>query len=286
MSFDDFRRQAWRDHNDDAAGVAKRWPEGMSLVETEAQIAPFVALIAHVMGEHLARWDEGVDALQDLRGLRAYAQDGESEKAIARSIAWLKLGGGDERALDALSLSDQVYALCFLASAMNWQAQTERAEKHFRAALEKARPGFAKGDGANRALALAGNNIAFGLEQKPDRSPYQTELMVLAAETGLKYWEAPEDILMGEYRLAMSYTQAGRLDDALAHAKAHNKDAENAGPLEQFYGCQVRATVEHARKDAAELEKAQGRARKVFQELSNHEKAQNRDALEKLLALN
>ena len=285
MGFDDFRRQAWRDHNTDAAGVAERWPAGMILIEKEAEIGPFVSLIAHVMGEHLARWNEGVTALKNLRTLKAYSMEGESERAIARSIAWLGLGSGDDQAIDHISSSDQVYALGYLASAMNWQGHRERAEKYFRLALDRAQPGLARGDVANRALAVAGNNIAFGLEDKLDRTPRETELMVLAAETGLKHWEAPADILMGEYRLAMSYLKAGRLDDALKHVRAHDRGAENSSPLEQFYGCQVRALVEHARKDSAGLAMTLARAQNVFEQLSDADKAECKGTLDKLLGL-
>jgi hypothetical protein len=70
---------------------------------------------------------------------------------------------------------------------------------------------------AQRALAAAGNNLAAGLEEKPDRDAAGTAGMVAAAQAGVECWRRAGTWLeheRAEYRLARSLLAAGQAADA------------------------------------------------------------------------
>ena len=78
MSYADFIATAWNDHADDAGAVAARLAEAQARPPTAADIVPFARLVTHVYGEHLARWQAGVDLLVSLRALPAWDDGAEA----------------------------------------------------------------------------------------------------------------------------------------------------------------------------------------------------------------
>ena len=61
MDFDRFIDQAWTEHATDPAAVAARLQgEGLLQLTDAARIPPFAHLAHHVFGEHLGRWQDGV----------------------------------------------------------------------------------------------------------------------------------------------------------------------------------------------------------------------------------
>ena len=60
MNYQDFLNHAWNDHANRPDDVAARLPVGIDLVTAEKQVGPMAQLVAHVMGEHLGRWSDGI----------------------------------------------------------------------------------------------------------------------------------------------------------------------------------------------------------------------------------
>jgi tetratricopeptide (TPR) repeat protein len=286
MTFSDFLNQAWSDHASNAEAVADRLNDAVTLLERNDQIPLLANLATHVLGEHLGRWDEGVSFLQRLHEHKCFEQ-GESEKALSRSIAALRLSSGNEAVVDSFSFSDQIRILAVAAAALSAQKQADRAQKYFRQALEKAQLGIPKDDPANRSLAVTGNNLACALEETAERSAAEMQMMILAAETGRKYWEIAgtwKEVLWAEYRLAMTYLKANDLRKAMEHAQTAIEIAnENkAGPLELFFNYEALALVEKARGNPIGFAKSVDHAREFFNQLSAEDQKWCEDILLKL----
>ena len=147
---------------------------------------------------------------------------------------------------------------------------------------------LAEADPAHRALAVAGNNIACALEEKPGRSAAERELMILAATTGRIYWQRAGTWLeteRAEYRLAMSWLQAGDAAQARKHALACRSLVQaNAGPaLESFFASEALARAEHATGNSAALAAAVQEAGISFATLDENDRSFCQPTLDELL---
>ncbi len=219
MKFDTFLNQAWDKHGSDLEEVLHTLPRALDLVETNDQIPALARLVTHVYGDHLGQWDEGTIFLKRLKTLPGFIDGTESEKAIERSLAVLELAGGNEKVLSKFSDSETTRIVAMAAAAL-CEREVIRASLLYRRALEGAEQ-LLPTDPANRAIAVTSNNLACSLEEKATRNVGETELMVLAAQTARKYWEiagGPTEICFAEYRLAMTFTKAGRPEEAAMHA--------------------------------------------------------------------
>lgn len=219
MNFENFLNQAWSDHATKTEEVAARFPQGIDMIEKDAEIPQLARLITHVMGEHLGKWAEGVNLLGKLDVLPC--RQAESAKALNRFKLSLRIAEGSVSSADRQSTSDQIQSLAIAASALVGQNQTERGTQLFIHALDLAKSGIDKEDPANRALAVAGNNLACALEEKSNLTAAEKDLMVLAAKTGRTYWEIAGgwyEVMFAEYRLAKTYLQAQELEKAHEHA--------------------------------------------------------------------
>jgi len=291
MDFDSFLNQAWDEHAVHAAAVAARLAEqGPGLVTEEAQIAPLANLVHHVYGEHLGRWHEGGALLRLLVAHPACSPGGAASAALARFQASLALceGSGDERA--TMSASDRV-RVAALAAANLAERDTRRASVLFGEALAEAdRAGLDATDPTNRALAVTGNNLACALEEKAVRSPPERALMIAAAQAGLKYWALAGGWLeteRAEYRLAMTWLQAGDPELARHHAQQCLAIVQEHGApaLERFFGHEALALAEAADGNAAGRAAAVAQAREAFAALDEGDRGWCQPTLDKLLAL-
>ncbi len=287
MTFDEFLNQAWNDHATQSEQVASRLSDATSLIEKNDQIPPMAHLITHVLGEHLGFWDKGIHLLQQLKAIPAFESASESNKAIARSIASLELAGGKRQSVDDLSVSDQIRVLAVAASALSEQKNPEMAQKLFGEALDKGQLGIEKADPANRALAVTGNNLACALEEKTTRTKSETDLMILAAQTGRKYWEIAGswlEVERAEYRLSQTYLKANDFARALEHAQTCLEVAQenNAPPLELFFGYEALALVEKARSNSIGFSKAVEQVKTNFEKLNSEDKSWCESSLIKL----
>ncbi|MBP6764055.1 MAG: hypothetical protein KA141_03615 [Rubrivivax sp.] len=290
MDFDTFMDQAWTDHANDAAAVATRLDaQALALVTEMPQTLRLAHLAHHVMGEHLARWHDGLRFLQQLAALPLLGQDQHSgtSGALRRYQASLRLAGGlaDERgaftpsesiritAMAAASLGchDAARASTLLADAL---AQTEAAE-------------LPDADPAHRVLAISGNSIAGTLEEKPGRSTDETALMLRAAQVARQFWARAGTWLeteRAEYRLAMSWCQAADWAQARQHAQ-HCLEivlANGSVPLEVFFGWEALGTVERAAGNATGHSHALAQARAAYATLEDSDKGWCQASLDKL----
>lgn len=137
MNFDAYLNQAWNEHASQSEKLAVEFSQGAALVETNEQLAQLVALVAHVMGEHLGRWSDGVAFLTGLKTHPSFIASSETEKAILRSVATLQIGSGQTHDCKSLSHSDQIRIFAMAASAL-CSHDSDRAQDLLRKALDLA----------------------------------------------------------------------------------------------------------------------------------------------------
>lgn len=259
----DFVGQGWRDHAQDAEGVMARFEEGIALVREGGDLPGLAGLIAHVAGEHLGRWPEGLALLERLA---AHEACGESEaQAIARSRAVLLFCKGDLGGYESAwraghsgehpERSTQARVLAVAACALAGQGRLPEALATFNDVIamvdSTSHPEVAPSDPVNRAIAISANNLACELEEKADRSPEEDALLELAAKTARRFWEVAgtwNNVQVAEYRLCMTYLALGRAEDALQHAQTALEicQANQAGPTDLLFAQEAIARANHA----------------------------------------
>ena len=287
MEFNTAMSQAWKDHADDAPGVALRLPSLLPLAADEAQLERLAALIHHVHGTHLGQWQAGAAALAPLRSASAYRDDGSSGQALRRALASLALSAGTPPA--SLSPSDQVRVHAMAADNLG-ERDPARAAQLFETALALAqRSGLPDADPMHRAIAVAGNALACTFEAKPDRSADERALMLLAAQAARHHWERAGtwlEVERAEYRLAMSWLQAGDLVQARQHAQTCLEvvDANNGAALERLFGWEALGRVERAAGNAVGHAHALAKARAAFAQLAADDQAWCAKSVEQLAA--
>lgn len=290
MDFDAFLEQAWAEHAGDAAGVAARLAaDGPRIVGTEAQIAALANLVHHVYGEHLGRWADGRALLQRLGALPACSAGETVRAALARFQASLSLceGSADER--PAMTASDRIRVTA-LAAANLVERDTARAGALFAAALSAAEgSGLDAADPVYRALAVTANNLACTLEEKAGRTPAERELMIAAATTARRCWALAGTWLeteRAEYRLAMSWLQAGDAARARQHAvQCMDIVQAQGGPaLERFFASEALALSARAEGDTDGHAAALAQAREAFAALDEGDRGWCRPTLDRLQA--
>jgi hypothetical protein len=289
MNFETYINQAWNDHANQSEKVAQEFTNAFPLVETNDQIVQLTGLITHVMGEHLWQWENGISLLESLKDHSKYSPVSESERSILRSLAVLKIGGAQPVDLRSFSLSDQIRVMAAAASALSGRG-ADRAKSLLQRALDLANSGLDKEDPANRALAITGNNLACALEEKSDRSLMESELMILAAQTGRLYWEVAGtwlEVSRAEYRLAMTYVKAGDFTKAFRHAQTCVElcQENKAGDLDMFFGYEALAVVERAKGNQIGFQKAVAQAKHYFEKLPAEDKSWCEASLKKILAM-
>lgn len=276
MDFNTAMSQAWNDHADDASGVALRLPDLLPLVGDESQLERLVALTHHVHGTHLGEWQAGAAALAPLRALSAYRDEGRSGQAMRRALASLALCEGTPP--DALSPSDHVRVHAMAAENLG-ERDPARAMRLFQTTLDLAqRSGLPDSDPMHRAIAVTANGLACTLEAKTDRSADERALMILAAQATRHHWERAGtwlEVERAEYRLAMSWLQAGDLAQARRHAQAclDIVAANDGAALERLFGWEALGSVERAAGNAVGHAHALTMAREAFTQLSADDQA-------------
>ncbi len=263
--FDAFLEQAWADHGDRPEEVARRLEGGYALIEDPAQIAPFARILAHVDGEHLARWEEGAARLERLRTHAQWRDDGDAAVLVRRLVAALRLCGG-EATVRGLAATDLAHAHAVAASALAAQKRTADAIVHYRAARAAAAAGIADGEPALRALAVTSNNLAATLEESASRSAGETRAMLDAAHASREFWATAGGWLeaeRAEFMLAQCHLAAGDAAAALRHAEACAAICERheADPFERFFAQAAIALAHRARGDATRFASARAAAR-------------------------
>lgn len=284
MTFDEFLNQAWNDHGKNPQEVAQRLFSGQTLIERNEQIPLLAHLTAHVLGEHLAQWEQGLQSLAALKTNPHFVPNTESEWSIQRLMASLQLSSGHLSSLNGFSTSDQIRILTVSSSALCEQKEIAKAIEYFNKALSLA-SSLGKKDPANRALAVAGNNLAATLEEKEHLNDNEKKLMLLAAQTGRTYWEIAGTWLQverAEYRFAMSCLKACDFASALQHANLCLQIcSENSAPaLEFFFGYEALAKIEKASGRLDLVKNALEKMLFYYDQLSEQDKSWTEKTLE------
>ena len=274
MDFDSFIDQAWTDHATDASAVATRLQaEGLPLLTAAGQIPRFAHLAAHVHGDHLGRWQDGVQFQRQLDALPFCPAEGDTPAALRRYIASLSLAAGTHDERPALVGSDRIRVTAMTAEAL---ADVETA-------------GLPDDGPHARALAITGNNLAATLEELPERSAAQRALMILAAQTARRFWAIAGTWLeteRAEHRLAMTWLQAGDLAQARRHAQQCLAivAANDGAALERFFGWEALGRIERAVGDPAAQAQALAQAEVAFAALDDGDRAWCQASLDALKA--
>lgn len=288
MTFSEFLSKGWSDHGDHPEQLADRLEEGLSLCGSSDDVIALVNLTTHLYAEHLRKFTEGERKLREF-GKSDFVVGSPAEFAIARSIMAFRLcDGGIDPEHDRLGLTpgDLARALATAASALATR-DAVRSEKYLRLAIETAAPlELGKTDGLARGLAIAGNNIAANMEEVTAPSSQQITLMLLAAETGRKYWEIAGtwmEVERAEYRFAKSCLKAGKLEEARAHAALCLAVCEQneAPPLEIFFAYECMASIEKAAASNA-FQSALQMAKEWFEKITPENQSWARKSLDGL----
>jgi hypothetical protein len=258
MNLDTLIETSWADHAAAPADVANRLQlQSPALLATAspAQLSQLANLAHHVWGEHLGHWASGLQFLQQLGAHTVCVADAEATAAVQRCIASLSLAAGDERACDALGVSDHIRATAMAAASLSTHntpralALSQAALTAFGAAL--AASSLANTDPCTRALAVTHNNLASALEEQTTLSDDERALMLHAALTARRFWGLAGGWLeaeRAEYRLAKCHLKAGSAAQALVHAQ-HCFDtvaANGSVALETFFACEALLLAQRA----------------------------------------
>ena len=247
MSISEHLNQGWNQHATDPEGVLARFDEGLALAQSGADLAGLSRLTAHVAGEHLGRFDDGLALLERIRQHPAFEADTADGRAVARNLAALAMVGGDAVAASRWAQaagsdtpdSDAARLRAEAAAMLIGRDRLEEGARLYEEALALLGPAPTREDPATRALAVTSNNLALGLEQRPDRDEAASALMVLAAREARRLWELAGTWLhveRAEYRLSRSLCAAGQTEEARAHAMAClDLCQDNAAPPEELY---------------------------------------------------
>lgn len=288
--FDTWLARAWDDHASNPEGVLARLrAEAASLINTEGRKPALLQLAHHVCGEHLGRWQEGIEVLQRLSALPAGQAAAASDPAAQRCIASLALAGGLSDLRADLSASDQVRVTAMAATSLA-PHKSPRASALLQEALAMFdAAGLPSDDPCVRALAVSGNNLAATLEEKPQRSEDEVALMILAAQSARRFWALAGgwlEVERAEYRLSHSCRVAGDAAGARHHALACLEmiAANGQVPLERFFGLEALCLAEHAAGDHAARARAAAQMHGCFQQLAAGDQAWCRATLDKLPA--
>jgi hypothetical protein len=290
MDFNTFLEKAWSDHATDSPGVAERLnAQALAFVTDGAHLLPMAHLAHHVWGEHLGRWHEGLQFLNQLAALPLCSADGVAAQAVRRYQASLRLAGGLADEHSEFTTSDSIRVTAMAAANLAC-LDAPRATALLGDALALAdAAALPDKDPAHRALAIAGNGIAGTLEEKAGRSAAERSLMIQAAQTARRYWARAGTWLeteRAEYRLAMTWVQAGDLVQARQHAQNCLEIVHANGnlPLEVFFGWEALGTVERAAGNATGHAQALAQAHAAFTRLEEGDRGWCQASLDKLQA--
>lgn len=283
MTFEEYLNDAWSRHGSESSELLAQFKNQFSLINSTDEINQMGHLIAHVSGEHMGEWGKGIQLLNDLR---------EHPKAVDKSginrfIAALALGDDKNFSVEEFSDSDKVRIYAMTASALAAQNDLARAGLYLEKAEKLCHSSLDKKDPAHRNLAIAGNNLASALEEKPKLSHDEIKLMIHAAFVGRKFWEIAGtwlEIERAEYRLAKSFLKADILDKAYDHAERCLEIISYHGnePLEVFFGMEVLGQVEAARKNALGREEAVRVMKDAFNMISPEDQKWCKETLDKM----
>ena len=237
-NFDTFLEQAWADHGDRPEEVAARLEQGYVLIENPTQIAPLARILAHVDGEHLARWKEGVARLERLRTHPQWRDEGDARCIVRRLVAALDsaagaTGPGSPSPPTRARARRRGLGACRAGLMAGGVPPISLRAQPRRHGLPTAIPRFARSP-SRRTISRRHSR------KSPSRKTDLTAVMLEAAQAAREYWARAGGWLeteRAEYMLAKCHLAAGDAKGALAHAEQCSAICEQNGAdaLEHFF---------------------------------------------------
>lgn len=252
MAFDKYLNEAWSAHADNATAVADGFAQGYDLITEPAHITQFANLVVHVYGEHLAKFQNGRIAIDQLKAHPLLTT--EIAHDLARFEATLCVAESHEHQIDNFSVSEQIRILSAAMSTNAGLGKTDIAVELF-GRISRLSADLPTGDPANRSIAVAANTVACTLEEKSEHSDTEKKLMLDAAHCSRKFWAIAGtwlQIQRAEYRLAKSYLKNSDILNSIKHANLCLTlcQENSAAPLDMFYAYEAIASVEKKMKQS------------------------------------
>lgn len=293
MTFQDYITESWKIHGKETETVYNSLSTASEKMTTNEDIVPLARLITHICGDHfLHLWQNGVELLMQLKSHPFYKPGTDSEAAINRSIAILKLSAGQNTDTASFSVSDQTRIYAQAAGILIEHKNFELGQMYFQKSVQLATglDQSNKSEPAFRAIGITTNNVTCILEEKLDRTESEKNFMIQTSLANLKYWTLSggnDDINMAEYRLANTFIQAGQIETALEYAKkCYFGGLENKlTSYFEFYGLEMMILCHSRLKNSAEVKKYQQLFAIVYTKLSNDEKKSTEKTYIKIMEL-
>ncbi len=291
-AFDQFLNRAWAGHAIDPEGWALRLRVDTPPPQSSTQLGALIRFTAHVLAEHLGRFD---DARWRLSALMNHPQaDAGVQTSLRVAAASLSLAEHGSAAIAVFRVDDQVRALAQAAAIAVGQRQLARALM----LLARARATLQTGKGADaamfRPLAVACNNIAWELHDRgAQRTAEDTAAMLDIAAASRQHWAQAGtwlEVGRAEHCLALTHLAAGQIDAAAAHARACLRGCEDnhAPAVEFFFAHEAGARVVHAQQKVASVQVQVLHAQAAFDKLGADDQAAcsaTMDSLRQLAAM-
>src|SRR6478735_9411560 len=131
----------WNDHADRPAEVAERLAAGVGTIGSADDALAFARLAAHVYGEHLGRFEDGIALLERVAALPEATADAPAA-ALRRHVATLRFASGDVGCLAPLAADDRVAVLALGASTLAGRGAFGGAIAAYRDAIALAASGL------------------------------------------------------------------------------------------------------------------------------------------------
>jgi hypothetical protein len=185
----------WDDHDKDSEGLARELETVADRAIPSHELAPFLHLSTHTIGEHLGDWARVLRLGK--RILDGQTPMFETAKAWGRLYVAAVMAGDAIAAADFelsyLNAAGEEFGAALLdmrfmlAGALVGAKRAGEAGRLYRSALDlvgRVRPSTL----LDRTIAVASNNLGWELYEMSSRTEQDDDLMQLCAETSLKFW--------------------------------------------------------------------------------------------------
>lgn len=255
--------KGWDYHDKESERLASELEAAAARGVTTNELAPFLHLSNHTIGEHLGDWTRAFVLGRHVLGgeqptsetARAWGRlyvaavlAGEPIAAAESELSYLRSAGDDATA----ALLDMRF---MLAAALVGAKRIDDAARIYRGALDLIGQ-IPQSVALNRAIAVASNNLGWELYETPSRTTDDNALMRLCAETSLAFWRKCGDWINEEQALYLKALVSNAMGDPRSSLENADKglaiiSMNGKRPLDAARLHLVRATSLGAMGDAA-----------------------------------
>jgi hypothetical protein len=194
-SLEQLLHEGWDQHDDESEHLARELEVSAEKEVPSNQLAPFLHLCTHTIGEHLGDWPRALTlGKRVLSGQTPSLETGQAwgrlyvaavlagdfVEATDLELSYLKVAGDDF----GPALLDMRF---MLAGALVSSKRASEGTRVYRGALDLAGQ-MRQSSFLDRTIAVASNNLGWELYELSSRTSDQDAAMQLCAETSLEYW--------------------------------------------------------------------------------------------------